>query len=587
MRLLDTHSRVLKEFFEENVPEYAIFSHTWAEEEVSYQAFSQPESQYLAGYQKISCFCELAASDGYQYVWIDTCCIDKSSSAELSEAINSMYRWYKTAKICYAYLADVAMRNLSSSTPEIREAIGNSRWFTRGWTLQELLAPKEVIFYDANWQPIGNRSRLQDLITRATGIDKFGLMGPMRASVAAKMSWASARKTTRMEDTAYCLMGLFGVNMPLLYGEGSKAFLRLQHEIILSTDDESIFAWHDANLWGSGMFAASPAAFASCRDIKSVKFDDIRRSGTYRITHKGLSIKTFLLDLPGTDFIIQMPLNCARKDDQQTPLAVTLRRESADVNYFRVPSAGLVAARRNLELHCKTSKIYIRPPALVRSSEDISFGFSYAGSFASLEGVLINAGDFVVSFRSLPQDDAAFRQRYFGQGSLIREGTRTQVFCNRGPEGICYEKNNDEWFTILFLPEVFEPSTVRIFLVVGKSKSPNLRGIITHIVDEYHVKLSETPIFNHPNFRTEEIFPDSEWHADFIWKNSTLVVKRSPVVGGLVGDELLECFEKTRTADVLNVLDQQLLTCYCSRRIGQTSQSIDLPKLLLGAQDCN
>ncbi|OIW27820.1 hypothetical protein CONLIGDRAFT_551906, partial [Coniochaeta ligniaria NRRL 30616] len=179
-----------------------------------------------------------AFRDGLAYVWIDTICIDKSSSAELSEAINSMFKWYRNAAICYAYLSDV---------PQVR--LEYSRWFTRGWTLQEMIAPQELRFYDANWDALGTKSDLLDRLCDITGVDTTALRGGNLRffSVARKMSWASRRQTTREEDIAYCLLGIFDISMPLLYGEGSKAFIRLQEQIIKEYDDESLFAWRSTS----------------------------------------------------------------------------------------------------------------------------------------------------------------------------------------------------------------------------------------------------------------------------------------------------------------------------------------------------
>jgi hypothetical protein len=193
------------------------------------------------GYQKIKDCCEQARSDGYHYVWIDTCCIDKKSSSELSEATNRMYSYYKDADICYAYLCDVLY---DGGFPDVDFAM--SRWFTRGWTLQELVAPKDVVFFDQEWTEIGTRASLKDELERITTISKLVLEEPdavFSASVAQRMSWASRRETTREEDIAYCLLGIFNVHMPLLYGEGNKAFMRLQLELLALSNEQTIFAW--------------------------------------------------------------------------------------------------------------------------------------------------------------------------------------------------------------------------------------------------------------------------------------------------------------------------------------------------------
>src|SRR2546421_7751149 len=204
MRLLNTTKRKLEEFETEKIPVYAILSHTWGENEVTLQDIKGGEAEKKKGYEKIRNTCSMAAADGFHYVWIDTCCIDKTSSAELSEAINSMYRWYHESGVCYAYLADVPPN-------AVDDEFTKSRWFTRGWTLQELIAPSTVIFLDQKWQKMGTKSSRQRIISDITGIPTNILLGRdlERASVAQKLSWASKRETTRVEDTAYCLMGIF------------------------------------------------------------------------------------------------------------------------------------------------------------------------------------------------------------------------------------------------------------------------------------------------------------------------------------------------------------------------------------------
>lgn len=219
-----------------------------------------------SGLRKIRGACAVAREDGLDWIWIDTNCIDKASSAELTEAINSMYNWYRGAAVCYAYLADVpdpgclgwGKRKREEANGKKGEKGGESdflryfrrsRWFRRGWTLQELIAPRRLVFFAASWGQIGDRSRLAAEIAAATGIEAAILLrGPgdaeLRAvSVAKKMSWAARRATTRVENLAYCLLGLFDVNMPLLYGEGAKAFVRLQQEIIRTTNDHTVFCW--------------------------------------------------------------------------------------------------------------------------------------------------------------------------------------------------------------------------------------------------------------------------------------------------------------------------------------------------------
>jgi len=236
MRLLDTRTVKLKAFLEDNTrPPYAILSHRWkpAEEEVTFQDLNQfhendpqhPSSFAIssrAGYRKIEACCSQALRDGIEWAWVDTCCIDKSSSVELSEAINSMFRWYKESRVCYAYLEGVLTERELQDSPETSDSefmdqLRTNEWFDRGWTLQELLAPREIRFFSESWTFIGNRSTLRQVISEITTIPPDFLIDCRlsEASIAQRMSWAAKRKTSRKEDIAYCLLGLFDIYMPL------------------------------------------------------------------------------------------------------------------------------------------------------------------------------------------------------------------------------------------------------------------------------------------------------------------------------------------------------------------------------------
>ena len=224
--------------FEEAIkPRYAILSHTWGTNELSFQEF-QRGVRAKEGFKKIEYARKQAKRDNLQYVWADVCCIDKSNSTELAEAINSMYKWYKDADVCYAYLDDVDVQHFNTD-------FKNSRWFTRGWTLQELIAPRKVDFYGVNWKPLGSKQTLINDLVRITRINRGGLEGEdlNKISIAQRMSWAANRKTTRLEDEAYCLLGIFNVHMPMMYGQGKAAFIRLQIEILQNNDDQSLFCW--------------------------------------------------------------------------------------------------------------------------------------------------------------------------------------------------------------------------------------------------------------------------------------------------------------------------------------------------------
>ncbi|PSN64065.1 HET-domain-containing protein [Corynespora cassiicola Philippines] len=254
MRLINTETLEFEEFYDAHIPPYAILSHTWGSNEVTFKDYRKRVTWDREGgdpaTQKVLKTCELAKSDNFRYVWVDSCCIDKSSSAELSEAINSMYKWYLGSKICYTYLEDFECHEDHSSGNSSKSwaRLKWCRWFTRGWTLQELIAPQSLHFYDRNWKFVGEKKEMRNEISLITGIPCHLLAQSIYPSVypvARRISWVAHRQTSREEDLAYCLLGLFDVNMPLLYGEGGqKAFTRLQEHIMKDTNDMSIFAWN-------------------------------------------------------------------------------------------------------------------------------------------------------------------------------------------------------------------------------------------------------------------------------------------------------------------------------------------------------
>jgi hypothetical protein len=332
MRLLNTFTYEVREFVVD-IPHYTILSHTWGAEEVTYYDVVNKQGldavSWKQGYPKLMGFCKEAARHGFKWVWMDSCCIDKTSSAELSESINSMFDWYRDAVVCYVYLVDF----LASEGSEFHFAIsgGRSRWFTRGWTLQELLAPENVVFYDQNWKDSGTKRSLATAIASITGIDQKLLSGETRVndySVAQKMSWASMRDTTRVEDMAYSLLGLFRITMPLLYGEGLRSFARLQEEIIRTSTDQTIFAWRMGWLHATeydfdrGILASSPADFRDSGRIVQASGQSLDYA-KYDITNTGL-----LIDLPvhqEEDKFVGV-LNCHDADHPSTRLGVLLKK---------------------------------------------------------------------------------------------------------------------------------------------------------------------------------------------------------------------------------------------------------------------
>jgi hypothetical protein len=315
MRLINVRTLALQEFFGDAIPPYAILSHTWNGEEVTYQDWQDLEAaSKKAGYRKIKGACQLAEGHGYDWLWVDTNCIDKSSSAELSEAINSMFQWYQKAGRCYAYLIDVESSAESIGEDRMAIQLRKSRWFTRGWTLQELLAPNYLTFYAADWTKLGSKdSSLISIISSVTGIDvPYLTVGPgiPDASVAKKMSWLAKRKTTRVEDMAYCMLGLFDINMPLLYGEGMKAFTRLQEEIIRVSNDHTIFCWswnHSVPRGWVSFLAPAPNVYERSGDFvlagrteelamySITNADRTEELSIYSMTNAGLSIRVPIL----------------------------------------------------------------------------------------------------------------------------------------------------------------------------------------------------------------------------------------------------------------------------------------------------
>jgi hypothetical protein len=244
MRLLERNNAgdfsLTKDFLGDDVPRYAILSHTWEAdtEEVTLEDLMNGTGKGKTGYDKIRFCGEQARRDDLQYFWVDTCCINKANNTELSEAINSMFRWYQNAVKCYVYLSDVP-RAAFDANDELNRLpweldFRESRWFTRGWTLQELLAPSSVEFFSRKGKRLGDKRTLERQIHEITGIALSALQGaPLsQFGVDERLAWAKNRQTTRKEDETYSLLGIFNVYMPLIYGEGrNNAFTRLRDEI--------------------------------------------------------------------------------------------------------------------------------------------------------------------------------------------------------------------------------------------------------------------------------------------------------------------------------------------------------------------
>ncbi|KAH8724128.1 heterokaryon incompatibility protein-domain-containing protein [Phaeosphaeriaceae sp. PMI808] len=379
MRLLNVKTRCLEEFTGDTIPPYAILSHTWGREEVTFQDLPREDHKQKYGYRKIEGCCQAAAEQRIKYVWIDSCCIDKSSSAELSEAINSMFKWYKASNMCFIFLEDVP----TNMDPfPLDSAFRKSRWWTRGWTLQELLAPHHTIFFDSIWERIftpemgldifqkidlparfkevvkrpqhRSEDRFQtilqqiryELISQITGIPRAVLVKDLplsEVSAACKFSWASQRMTTRVEDKAYCLMGLLDVSLPLLYGEGDRAFIRLQETVISNSDDISLLAWGYNLTWEAmeelgvdKILARSPAAFSG---YPKWNHEHIRSPPKTHstVTGHGLHIELplLLIDARHRVWIGVIEESVDRDGAERCLVALVLRQKSAqDTNTF-------------------------------------------------------------------------------------------------------------------------------------------------------------------------------------------------------------------------------------------------------------
>ncbi|KFA56167.1 hypothetical protein S40293_00112 [Stachybotrys chartarum IBT 40293] len=336
MWLLNTSTLCLERQDGQVIPPYAILSHTWSDGELSHQDIisGDPAARHKRGWVKVDKTCRLASKYGLNYVWIDTCCINQASSAELQEAINSMFKWYEHADICIAYLEDADKDDPWAPESTFRK----SRWFTRGWTLQELLVPAEIDFYGSGFEFIATKTDLRVLIAEVTGIacdyigDYLGFPAESayerlsKASVAERMSWMADRQTKRQEDVAYCLLGIFNVHMPMLYGEGVKAFQRLQEEIMKVNADASILSWglqETCCAWrldAASILAPLPTYFEECRNVMPHAVQGVD-APTFSMHQKGLQLKASMRVDSLHSKLVYVFLGCCRKTETSSPTA--------------------------------------------------------------------------------------------------------------------------------------------------------------------------------------------------------------------------------------------------------------------------
>ena len=306
-------NKVLKHIYGTGIDgiKYAILSYCWCASEEQELRFSQIKNLSIdaahtleqhGGYQKLVRGCNKARDDGIEWLWAAPCCVSWQNSTEMSKAVNSMYRWYANSKRCYAYLHDV-----NNHSPSTEDTFTRSQWFMCSWSLQELLAPRDIEFLDCQWTHIGNKASLVPILTDVTGIPQDILMHglppphhPYRPSVAQIMSWASRRQTNRAENQAYSLIGLFGVHLAVQYGEKEYAFQRLQEAIIKEYNDHTIFAWFTNPRRGS-VLADNPSCFQDSSDI--IRLDphiafskcpraivELKSHGGFRITKIGIEL---------------------------------------------------------------------------------------------------------------------------------------------------------------------------------------------------------------------------------------------------------------------------------------------------------
>jgi Heterokaryon incompatibility protein (HET) len=375
MRLLNTSTYSLHDSEDEVVmanPDYAVVSHRWepGNNEITFQRFNPTDlrssNSLTPSLAKIKNACAKAREQSLYWLWIDTCCIDKTNSKELGNSLNSMFKWYQEATVCYAYLKDVVK---ATSGPQMFKSFDSdwpdqkSEWFKRGWTLQELLAPQYMEFYDHKWNFMGTRKKLAGDLQLVTDIDKIYLNGDRhfkKACVATRMSWMAGRTTQETEDIAYSMLGIFNVNMSPQYGEGDKAFIRLQRALIEAQIDESIFAWtippkgllcylnrlDQYREWAPdnwGLLAPSPDCFTKEESSKLVILSDRVVLRAY-----GWSQQAVQLQMPqksgteATNFFglprkkITLSLNCWRCDTDETPFIIQIELLKVGGVYTRV-----------------------------------------------------------------------------------------------------------------------------------------------------------------------------------------------------------------------------------------------------------
>ncbi|KAK5711194.1 hypothetical protein LTR17_018542 [Elasticomyces elasticus] len=400
MRLINIDTLESAEFYDDAIPAYAILSHRWTTDELTYADFRKGRRKESIGYEKVLRLQEVThrynawlehrkvefapeavhevrmlTDQPLKYMWLDTCCIDKRSSAELSEAINSMYSYYSKAQICFAHLADVhATENIDHLSPEMERMMQESVWFTRGWTLQEMIAPGRILFCDEKWTFFAHKCRnvslyerkhqcnelpttchVNKILAEITGVAPAVIDSERAGSSALEIfGWASRRTTSRVEDMSYCLLGLLGINMPLLYGEGQLAFRRLQEQIIVNTSDESFFAFRSGKPYQqtAPILAKTLREFVSFSNWEHLpsRTSELRptTSSTKILNNGTLQLRTRVLRLHGPKnthrefWLVPISVHVRAWDGERTHFALLLETDkggwSSRVSDARLPN---------------------------------------------------------------------------------------------------------------------------------------------------------------------------------------------------------------------------------------------------------
>ncbi|KAM5341375.1 hypothetical protein ACJ41O_014406 [Fusarium nematophilum] len=336
MHLLNIKTLKL-EYFISNVPPYAILSHIWGPREVTHQDVKlDRDLDQKPGWIKIVDFCHAVTAtmpEPPEYVWVDTCCLDRTSSAEISEYVNAMFSWYRQATCCFAYLEDVVL-NGSWPVGDAKSLAGSP---ADGHSLSSSHRPRWTFLTEtgASWGP---KKMLQ------TG-------NLSRASVADKMSWAAGRQTEKPEDIAYCLVGIFDISMSVLYSERDKAFIRLQEELSKEYDDHTIFAWDSSSIPSSvstiGALAPHPDFFSNSLNLEPLlnTGDSVSSIGRIRL---GLPV----MEQPGQPGQPLGVLSCFAGGDFASAVGIPLARQSPGPQHYsrtRSPPIYLAVRPPNLE----------------------------------------------------------------------------------------------------------------------------------------------------------------------------------------------------------------------------------------------